>query len=160
MMLLRLEDFDVPMKLVFRLEDRLRVDPGRVRLAQALTLNPAKPRMGLRGTHGLFGSPEWWDSIRQGRMPLLRHSGIIQRAYVAGQEPSEQNNTIDLKLDDGSVHMTGIFVNNKNDAELFRPGCRVGIVYALDELKQQPAANGDVNYLNIALEMAVSLDKA
>lgn len=160
MMLLQLDDFDVPMKLVFRLEDRLRADSERVRLAQALTLNPAKPRMGLRGTHGLFGSPEWWDSIEQGRMPLLRHSGIILRAYVSGQDPNEKNNTIDLKLDDGSVHMTGIFVNNKKDIELFRPGCRACIVYVLDELKQQPAENGDVNYLNIALEMAVSLDKA
>ncbi|WP_080425798.1 hypothetical protein [Burkholderia ubonensis] len=158
-MILRLEDFGVPMKLVFLLEDRLREDPERVRLAQALTLNPSKPKIGLRGAHGLFGSPEWWTSIREGSMPLLFQSGIVLRAYVAGQDPSEQNNTIDLKLDDGSVHMTGIFVNNKSDAKLFRSGCRVGIVYAQDELKQQPAANGGVNYLNIALEMAVSIDR-
>nr|WKF59906.1 hypothetical protein HUO10_004417 [Paraburkholderia busanensis] len=92
-------------------------------------------------------------------MRLLYHSGIVLHAYVAGQDSGEQNNAIDLKLDDGSVHMTGIFVNNKSDAELVRPGCRVGIVYAQDELKKQPAANGGVNYLNIALEMAVSRDR-
>lgn len=159
MMLLNLEDFDVPMKLVFQLEERLKEDPERVRLAQALTLNSAKPRMGLRGAHGLFGSAEWWDNIRQGRMPLLKHSGIIQRAYITGQEANELNNTIDLRLDDGTVHMTGIFVNKKNDAKLFCVGCRVAVIYALDELKLQPSENGGVNYLNIALEMAVSTDK-
>ncbi|BFG79431.1 hypothetical protein PTKU46_74640 [Paraburkholderia terrae] len=156
-MLLRLEDFNMPMKLVFELEDRLRVDHERVRLAQALTLNLSKPRMGLKGTHGLFGSPEWWASIRERRMQLLYQFGLVQRAYVSGQDESTSNNTIDLKLGDGSVHMTGIYVNNKADADLFHPGCQVGIVYALDELKQQPAVDGGVNYLNIALEMAVSV---
>lgn len=146
------------MKLVFRLEDRLRDDPRQVQLAQALTLNPSKPQMGLRGAHGLFGSQEWWASIREGRMPLLYQTGVVQRAYVAGQDPSEWNNSIDLKLDDGSVHMTGIYVNNKGDAGLFRPGRRVGIVYALDELKRQPADGGGVNYSKIALEMAVSIE--
>ena len=52
--------------------------------------------------------------------------------------------------------MVGIYVNNKSDVELFSPGCWVGIVHARDELKQQPAADGGVYYLNIALEMAVS----
>jgi hypothetical protein len=156
MMLLNLEDFDVPMKLVFELEERLKEDPERVRLAQALTLNSAMPRMGLRGAHGLFGSSQWWDNIRQGRMPLLKHTGVIQRAYIAGQEVSELNNTIDLRLGDGTVHMTGIFVNKKNDAKLFRVGCSVAVIYALDELKLQPADDGGVNYLKIALEMAVS----
>lgn len=159
-MILNLEDFDVPMKLVFELEERLKEDPERVRLAQALTLNPAMPGMGLRGVHGLFGSVEWWASIRQGIMPLLKQSGIIRRAYASGQEPNQASNTIDLQLDDGTVHMTGIFVNKKGDAKLFRAGCRVAVVYALDELKLQPSDNGGVNHLSIALEMAVSTCKA
>lgn len=91
-------------------------------------------------------------------MPLLYLSGVVQRAYVAGQDPSDSNNTIDLKLNDGAVQTVGIYVNKKTDAGLFRPGCRVGIVYALDELKQQPAADGGINYAKIALEMAVSVE--
>ncbi|MBR7959742.1 hypothetical protein [Burkholderia latens] len=157
-MLLRLEDFGVPMKCVFRLEDRLREDPMQVQLAQALTLNAAKPRMGLRGTYGLFGSTEWWTSIQEGRMPLLYQIGVIRRAFVAGQDKNVPNNTIDIQLDDGSLCTSGIYVNNKIDAELFKPGRRVGIVYALDELKQQPAMDGGLNQSKIALEMAVSIE--
>ncbi|KVN28926.1 hypothetical protein WM13_18785 [Burkholderia ubonensis] len=157
-MLLRLNEFGVPMKCVFRLEDRLREDPMQVQLAQALTLNPSRPQMGLRGTYGLFGSAEWWANIREGRMPLLYKFGVVKRAFVAGQDKRAPNNTIDIVLDDGSTYTTGIYVNNKADVELFQPGRRIAIVYALDELKQQPATDGGINYSKIALEMAVSVE--
>ncbi|KVL17376.1 hypothetical protein WS95_00130 [Burkholderia sp. MSMB1826] len=157
-MLLHFQDLGLPMKCVFRFEDRLREDPMQVQLAQALTLNAAKPRMGLRGTYGLFGSTEWWTSIQEGRMPLLYQISVIRRAFVAGQDKNVPNDTIDIQLDDGSLCTSGIYVNNKIDAELFKPGCRVGIVYALDELKQQPAMDGGLNQSKIAFEMAVSIE--
>lgn len=157
-MLLHLDKFEIPMKLVFQLSDELKNNPERVALTQALTLNAAKPNMGLRGSHGLFGSDDWWNNIRQGKMPLLFLSGIIKRAYIAGQDESGLNNTIDLMLDDGSMRSVGIYVNNKDDIKFFGVGCRAAIVYALDELKQQPAMDGGVNYSKVALEMAVSLN--
>jgi hypothetical protein len=70
----------------------------------------------------------------------------------------DENNTIDLLLDDGSIRMEGIYANNKADISMFRVGCRVELVCALDELKRQPAPDGSVNYLEIPLEMAVSLE--
>lgn len=157
-MLLRLDETGVTMKRVFQLSEELKVNPERVALAQALTLNTSKPHMGLKGTHGLFGSPDWWENIRHRNMPLLFLSGVIQRAYHAGQEEHGMNNTIDLMLDDGSVRAVGIYVNNKDDIKLFCAGCRAEIVYALDELKQQPAMDGGVNYSKVALEMAVSTE--
>ena len=36
-------------------------------------------------------------------------------------------------------------------------GAGLELLYALDELKQQPAADGSINYADIALEMAVSV---
>jgi hypothetical protein len=157
-MLSQLENLGGSMKVVFRLEDRLSSDPKRIELAQALTLDPSRPRMGLRGVHGLFGSPEWWQSIYAKKMPRLELCGVVRRAYVAGQDSSEVNNTIDLLLEDGSVQMVGIYVNDVADAGLFVPGRKVAVLYARDELKHQPAADGGVNYLNIALEMAVSTE--
>jgi hypothetical protein len=52
----------------------------------------------------------------------------------------------DLEIATPSERVVGIYVNDREDADLFLPGRRVGIVYALDELKQQPAADGGVNY--------------
>ena len=131
---------------------------GNLRLKNQLTLNTSKPMLGLKGKHGLFGSPEWWASIEQRKMPLLFVSGIIRRAYVAGQDGGNENNGIELLLEDGSVRDVGIYVNNKADIPLFRVGCQVELVYALDEMKEQPAQDGSVNYVKVALEMAVSLE--
>lgn len=145
------------MRCVYLLSEELRLDPNQVALTQALTLNQARPQMGLKGTHGLFGSSEWWAGIQEGRMPLLQLSGVVTRAYMAGQDESGLNNTIDLLQDDGSEHAVGIYVNNPEDANLFQVRHRAEIVYALDELKLQPAKDGGVNYSKIALEMTVSV---
>lgn len=156
-MLLDLDRLGFPMKRVFLLSDELKRDPERVSLTQALTKDESKPFMGLKGSHGIFASAEWWDSINLRKMPLLFVSGRICRAYAAGQDRSASNNTVDLVARDGSVSSVGIYTNEKQDVELFREGCWVEMVYALDELKLQPASDGGVNYSKVALEAAISL---
>ena len=145
------------MKLVYQLIEDLKNNVQRVVKTQSLTLNDDKPLMGLKGTHGLFASDEWWESIRQGKIPVQKIEGIVQRAYIAGQDKSAFNDMVDLLLDDGSICSIGIYTNNKADTELFKPGAKAVIAYALDELKSQPAPDGGVNYSRVALEMAVSV---
>lgn len=157
-MLLDLKKAGVPMKLVYQLAKELENDPEQVRLAQALTLDTGRPNMGLKGTGGLFGSQAWWDRISRGDAPTEFSSGVVLRAYVAGQDGGGLPNTVDLLLADGSVTTAGIYVNDKADVGLFRSGCLVEIIYVLEELKRQPAPDGGVNYSKIALEMAVSLE--
>lgn len=159
-MLLNLQSSTSPMKRVYLLSYELEINPEHMALTQALTLDQSRPGMGLNGTHGLFGSREWWDSIEQGRIPLLFLSGIIKRAYVAGQDPSRFNNSIELQLTDGSTQDIGIYVNNKKDARLFKAGSFVSIVYALDEFKPEAARNFGNKHHQITLEMAVSLEPA
>lgn len=156
-MLLDLNSTGYLMKNVYLLSEELKLDTQQVALTQALTLNKSRPQMGLKGTHGLFGSDEWWENIGQKKMPLEFFSGVITRAYIAGQDESGMNNTIELLLDDGSIRTLGIYVNIPEDALLFQIGHRADIVYVLDELKLQPAPDGGDNYSKIALEMAVSL---
>lgn len=156
-MLLDSSNEDIKMKLVYELSEELESNLERMSLAQALTLDASRPSMGLKGSLGLFGSSEWWNNIKNGVMPLLLITGTVRRAYVSGQDSSDRNNMIDLVLDDGSACAVGIYVNNLNDVNLFEVGCKVKVIYALDELKCQPAADGSVNYSKIALEMAVSI---
>lgn len=157
-MLLKLENTKVPMKLVYLLSAELKADPEYVSLTQALTLDRSRPYVGLNGTYGLFGTQEWWDSINRGKMPLLFLSGIIKRAYVTGQDPSDFNNTIDLLLDDGTIQSIGIYTNQEEDSDFFKEGHITSIVYALDELKPEAMLNFGQKYNQIALEMAVSLE--
>src|SRR4051812_18381352 len=149
------------MKRVYALDIELKSDPEQMVLTQALTLNASKPHMGLSGRYGLFGSIEWWSSIENRLMPLGYVSGVIVRAYRAGQDGSGANNTVDLMTEDGSIELVGIYVNNPRDARLFRPGFATQIVYALDELKPQAAKNNlGIPYSEVALEMAVTLEPA
>jgi len=157
-MFLNLDQAGVPMKLVYLHSEELKNNPERVAKAQALTLNSAKPLLGLKGTHGLYGSPEWWASIEQRPMPLLFVSGVIRRMYFAGQDEPGENNSLELLLEDGSTHDLSIYANDEADIPLFRLGCRVDIVYVLDEMKKQPAPDGGINYLELPLEIAVSLE--
>ena len=152
-------DLDESMKVVYQLKEDLKVNVDRLEKAQALTLNPNKPLMGLKGSCGLFGSNEWWESIEDGIIPISVIEGIVLEAYVAGKNRNIKslNDMIEISLEDGSTSHNGIYTNDKSNVRFFVPGARVFIVYALDELKIQPARDGSVNYLPIALEMAVSI---
>lgn len=157
-MLLKLENLKIPMKLVYFLSEELKTKPEQIVLTQSLTLDKSRPNIGLKGTYGLFGSQEWWNSINQGKMPLLYVSGVITRTYVAGQDPSPVDNAFSLLLDDGSKVEESIYDYIKEeDKKLFQKGSRVEIIYANDELKRKNS-NGEKAYLDIVLEMAVSLE--
>lgn len=146
------------MKPVFNLANELAGDPNRIRLTQELTLNAARPEMGLRGDNGLFGSPTWWQNLSNGKIPTLEIVGIIDRTYCAGQGDSGPPNMVDLLTDAGSIEAVGIYVNDKADVALFKPGRRVSVVYALEKLKKQPASDGGVNYSRVAVKMSVSME--
>jgi len=141
---------------VYSLRKDIHENPARVALTQRLTLDAKRPGIGLRGAHGLFASPEWWKSVEEGRIPLLRISGVIRDVYMAGQDEFGENNTVDVEGMDGTVRSVGIYVNIRQDVSLFQAGKMVWIVYAQDELKAQPGPDGGINYSKIALEMAVS----
>jgi len=145
-----------PMKRVYMLSEKLKADPRHVEVVRALTQNRSKPRLGLKGVHGLFASDEWWDSINTRKMPLRFISGIVAEVYEAGQDRTGVNNTVTVKLDDGSVTSVGIYANDPKDIGLFQTGHKISIVYALDTLKDQPGHDGEVNCAEVALEMLVS----
>ena len=156
-MLLDINGMPSSMKPVYSLAEELRRNPERVQLAQALTLDESRPFIGLKGTHGLFGSNEWWASIKSGITPVVFVSGEIRRAYVAGQDQAAVNNSVDLISPNGEIVSVGIYVNDEEDIVFFREGSWVEMVYALDELKMQPARDGGTNFSKVALEVAVSL---
>lgn len=142
----------------YTLTEALAQDPARVTRTQSLTLDSAKPLMGLKGRHGLFASDAWWDSIKAGRIQTQTVTGSIERTYFAGQDSrrGDQVNSVTLRLADGSTVDESIYTHRKRDIGLFVPGATVTMVYALDELKEQPAADGRVNVARIVLEMSIS----
>lgn len=158
-MFLRLEEADVPMKLVYQLEEDLKRDPERVQQTQALTLNTARPCMGLSGRLGLYGSTEWWSNIRRGVIEQEMVSGFITRVYICGWGEKEIN-AFSFVTPYEEVDHEDIYVINQADAKLFQVGCRVDVFYCYHETKHQPAADGTIACLKAVVEMAVSLEPA
>jgi hypothetical protein len=124
---------------------------------QALTLNAAKPQMGLLGAEGLYGSKEWWQSISVGRIEVRICKGTIQRLYVAGQDADEdEDKDFEYLCEDGRVRSESCIANSSVDLDLYREGAVVTLAYALDKLKKQPARDGGKNFSEILLEVAIS----
>lgn len=146
------------MKPVYTLAEALTQDPAYTAKTQSLTLDSSRPYLGLKGSHGLFVSDAWRESIKAGRIQTQTLTGTIERTYFAGQDSrrGDQVNSITLRLDDGSTVDESIYAHHKQDIKLFVRGAMVTMVYALDELKAQPAADGGVNVARTVLEVSVS----
>ena len=153
-----LDHKDQGLKVVYTLSAELKADPGYVRDVQALSLDNDRPLMGLKPTHGLFGSVEWWESIKSGCIRTAHITGTIRELIFAGQDArwGDSVNAFKLEKEDGTTVLEGIYVQDKVDRDLFRVGAKVSCWYALLELKGQPAPDGTVDYAETVLEMAVS----
>lgn len=159
--LIRLEGAGVPMKLVYRLADQFadgtKLHSEEVRRMHAQTLVEAVDG-GIKGNFGLYGTPEWWANIEHGRMPLQRVCGIISGTW--GQDESGNAKMVDvtpLLCMPGSeaVETYPPWTDDTDSRKLFRIGHRVEYVFAQEELKFR--GNGQVTYLGIPLEIAISL---
>ena len=143
------------MKFIYTLAEDLKNNPEQIELAQKLTRDETRPLMGLKGTHGLFGSDAWWNSIYSKKMKLKFMSGVITRTYYAGMDSDRKHNSYELALDNGSLHQESFYANDDRDIISYKIGKRVLIAYALDELKKSEPNN---KYLKIPIEIAISND--
>ncbi len=157
-MFLHLEKAPVPMKLVYELSVALEHDPEHIKVVQALTLNKSRPFMGLKGTYGLFGSDKWWNNIRTGVMPLRHVSGVIVRTFWGGQDTLGADNCFDLISEDGDVIFESFYANNPEDFALFKVGCRVEMLYVVDEYKNPSSNDGSGFPIEIAVSVLSTAD--
>lgn len=128
------------MKQVYDLRNELLADPESVRKAQELTLDESRPLYGIKGVYGLFGSPDWWANLDNGKIPLKEVCGVISRTYLAGWENDGSDGVdFDLRLEDGSILKESSYFDDPADMRLFKAGAKVKFVYVLEVLK-----NGEV----------------
>jgi hypothetical protein len=66
----------------------LREDTDHVIQVQKATLTTKE--FGLVPEHGLFGSPEWWSAVADGRIPVHTLEGRISRVFLSGHNDWEE----------------------------------------------------------------------
>lgn len=116
------------MKTVYSLRNR----HDHIAQVQAASLSP-KP-FGLKATHGLFGSAEWWCNVEAGVIPVIRYSGTVTRLFRAGLH--NESECFEMVMEDGQIFQYDCMATDKRNRKLYRVGARVELSFVLQELKQ------------------------
>ena len=115
------------MRVIYRLRD------SKESLRQMQEASLSHPFLGLKITHGLIGTEEWWENISTGKLPLCTVRGVVRGLWL-GMYHSEPG-SFAMELEDGTIfqHMTEL--DAKESAEVFKLGCVVEADYVLQEAK-------------------------
>jgi hypothetical protein len=110
----------------------LRLDKDQITRVQEAT-NTTK-EWGVEPTHGLFGSPEWWNHIREGTLPVHHVKGIITRVYSAIGWPE-----FAMRAEDGKEYTWSRHANDPDFDNLYTVGRAVEIDYVIQRLRAYTA---------------------
>lgn len=127
------------MQLVYSLKNELASDSGQVATAQALTLDLSRP-FGLKGTFGLFGSDEWWQSIEAGRLQKTELEGVITLLGRVGMH--NESPVFNAHLDNGDHYTYDTVADTKKGVKKYIVGKRIKIVLVRDPLKSPSTSRG------------------
>lgn len=143
------------MRLIYSLQEELDAHPQRMADTQALTLDKSRP-FGLKGTYGLFGSPEWWANIEREVSPVQTLAGRITRIYRVGMHNEGQG--FEMTLDDGTLYKYSCVANRRKDLSAYQIGKRIEFSMMFDPLKNStPGATGEPDtHSRVVLKVLVS----
>ncbi|RYL24702.1 hypothetical protein [Acinetobacter piscicola] len=134
-------------KLVYDLKSWLKDNPEDMELTHKVTLDNSTTS-GLKGSHGLYGTDEWWENIEDGSIESYMISGTIIDLNEKN-EFMEANKVTTIKLDHeereiyGGVGFTNEQIERKYK-DLYKVGNKTVIFYILDELKEDDTWNSIV----------------
>jgi hypothetical protein len=114
---------------------RLQLEKEHIKRVQEATLTTED--FGIEPTHGLFGSPEWWNHIRAGTLPVHRVKGIITRVYMEGSYNDWP--TFDMRAEDGKESTWTQQVSDPDYASLYTVGRPIEIDYVVQRSRSYVA---------------------
>jgi hypothetical protein len=110
----------------------LKRDSERVARIQRASLAPAG--YGYEQTHGLFASPEWWQRIESGSLPVHRISGTITRTYMGSMNDWPE---CEVTSDTGEVTKWTREAQDAALAQIYRVGARIEIQYVVERFRRE-----------------------
>jgi hypothetical protein len=113
------------MKTIYALDN----DPDLPRMQEA---SLASSPIGLRKTHGLVGTAEWWQHVEAGSLPVTTTSGAVIH-FSPGHHGDWPE--FEMREDNGASSNWGCMVPESNAAIHFQLGNRVEVDHVQQELK-------------------------
>jgi hypothetical protein len=99
---------------------RLRSDKDFIAQVQKATVTTE--RFGIESTHGLFGSPEWWQHVRDGMLPVHTLRGAITRVYMGSMNDWPE---FTMRSDTGQESSWSRYASDPVFASLYTVGRRI-----------------------------------
>jgi hypothetical protein len=109
----------------------LRDDLASIRAMQRASLS--EDAVGLRVTHSLIGSNDWWSEIEKGKLTLHSIHGRVHRFWLGqhGDGPAE----FELREKSGATSSWMCEIEPKAAKDVFRIGREVEVQFVIQELK-------------------------
>jgi hypothetical protein len=96
---------------------RLRADKDFI--AQVQKATTTSEEFGIEPTHGLFGSAEWWQHVRDGTLPVHTLRGAITRVYMGSMNDWPE---FTMRSETGEESSWSRYANNPVFASLYTVG--------------------------------------
>src|SRR5579864_7755811 len=127
---------------------QLKADSARIAAIQKATLTTEG--FGIEQTHGLVGSPEWWEQISSGRLALQTLRGIIVDRFLGSMGDWPE---ITVQSDDGETSRWTREVNVKEQDALYIPGQRIEIDYVRQRNRPKSSDKGGETKLVVEIRV-------
>lgn len=117
---------DPPLYPIYQLET------DAVNLQHMQAASSGRGPTGLKATHGLIGSTEWWDNVDTGRLPIVTVRGKVSRFWPGhhGDYPE-----FELLEESGMRSVWGCQVSAARAEFRFAAGTKVEVDYVYQQLK-------------------------
>ena len=127
---------------------RLQLDKSYITEVQEATESTEK--FGIEPTHGIFGSPEWWQHIREGTLPVHHLKGTVSSVHMGSMNDWPE---FTLRNEDGEEFTWSRYASDPEFGMLYTVGRPIEIDYVIQ--RHRATSVGPGTQLRIPIEIRV-----
>jgi hypothetical protein len=127
---------------------RLQADKDYIREVQQATEKTDK--FGIEPTHGVFGSSEWWQHIREGTLPVHQIRGTISSVHMGSMNDWPE---FTLRTKRGEEFTWPRYTNCAEFASLYKIGRPIEVDYVIQ--RHRATSIGPGSQLRIPIKIRV-----
>jgi hypothetical protein len=127
---------------------RLRADKDFI--AQVQKATTTSEEFGIEPTHGLFGSVEWWQHVRDGTLPVHTLRGAITRVYMGSMNDWPE---FTMRTATGEQSSWSRYANDPTFASLYTVGRPIELDYVVQRRRPKSFDGGAEDKIPIEIRV-------
>jgi len=108
-------------------------------IAQVQRATTTSEEFGIESTHGLFGSAEWWQHVRDGTLPVQTLRGAITRVYMGSMNDWPE---VTMRTETGEESSWSRYANDPAFAWLYTIGRPIELDYVVQQHRRHSFESG------------------